>query len=52
MEPCNCGSGFVGCLNDDCPVQPLLEEGDEPVGTLDRHAWRLKAWNTRATITS
>lgn len=41
LEPCNCGKGWVGCINDECPVQPIV---DEPA---DNPTERLRIWNDR-----
>lgn len=46
-EPCNCGFQWIGCLNDDCPVEPLIEKDDGP--SPDGHTTEsaIAAWNTR-----
>jgi hypothetical protein len=33
------------CLNDDCLVQPSIEDDDAPVGTRFTHGQRVAIWN-------
>lgn len=45
---CNCGFWWVGCMNDRCPVQPMIEKEDGPAPDGHTTESAVAAWNTRS----